>query len=214
MDRHGFAPCSPACKAGDLLNDRAARDQMSGIRRASAPRIQPRTRPAFSPSQSDMKMARRPGAAPGRRVLETPLRKLATAAFLKVLRRQPRYSARPAWMLREARAPRLKRALMDEIDSAAARRHKKSAHAAAGLTPASLGRGGKKEQTPLPARDICRGSHPQDFSADVSVFRAHLPSAPPVIPARQSHWSVEKSCRLPPRAPRGRGVSGQDKIVT
>src|SRR5438094_6749421 len=24
VDRHGFAPCSPACKAGDLLNDRAA----------------------------------------------------------------------------------------------------------------------------------------------------------------------------------------------
>src|SRR6187549_241065 len=52
VDRHGFAPCSPACKAGDLLNDRAARNQMSGSRRASAPRKQPRTRPAFSPSQS------------------------------------------------------------------------------------------------------------------------------------------------------------------
>jgi hypothetical protein len=38
----------------------------------------------------------------------------------------------------------------------------------------------KKEQTPLPAHDICRGSHPQDFSADVSVFQAHLPSAPPL----------------------------------
>jgi len=25
VDRHGFAPCSSACKAGDLLNDRAAR---------------------------------------------------------------------------------------------------------------------------------------------------------------------------------------------
>ena len=24
VDRHGFAPCSPACEASDLLNDRAA----------------------------------------------------------------------------------------------------------------------------------------------------------------------------------------------
>lgn len=27
VDRHGFAPCSPACEAGDLLNDRAAQDK-------------------------------------------------------------------------------------------------------------------------------------------------------------------------------------------
>jgi hypothetical protein len=26
VDRHGFAPCSPACEAGDLLNDRAAQE--------------------------------------------------------------------------------------------------------------------------------------------------------------------------------------------
>ena len=33
--------------------------------------------------------------------------------------------------------------------------------------------------TPLPVRRPTRAgdSHPQDFSADVSVFRAHLPSA-------------------------------------
>lgn len=27
VDRRGFAPRSPACKAGDLLNDRAARNE-------------------------------------------------------------------------------------------------------------------------------------------------------------------------------------------
>src|SRR4029434_1826522 len=27
VDRHGFAPCSPACEASDLLNDRAARKE-------------------------------------------------------------------------------------------------------------------------------------------------------------------------------------------
>jgi hypothetical protein len=26
VDRHGFAPCSPACEASDLLNDRAAHE--------------------------------------------------------------------------------------------------------------------------------------------------------------------------------------------
>ena len=34
VDRHGFAPCSPACKAGDLLNDRAA--QLKVARRLGA----------------------------------------------------------------------------------------------------------------------------------------------------------------------------------
>ena len=28
VDRHGFAPCSPACEASDLLNDRAARRKL------------------------------------------------------------------------------------------------------------------------------------------------------------------------------------------
>src|SRR5262245_27043645 len=28
VDRHGFAPCSHACKASDLLNDRAAQDEI------------------------------------------------------------------------------------------------------------------------------------------------------------------------------------------
>jgi hypothetical protein len=32
VDRHGFAPCSPACGAGDLLNDRAAQENGSGGR--------------------------------------------------------------------------------------------------------------------------------------------------------------------------------------
>ena len=27
VDRHGFAPCSPACEARDLLNDRAAQEK-------------------------------------------------------------------------------------------------------------------------------------------------------------------------------------------
>ena len=30
VDRHGFAPCSPACEAGDLLNDRAAQKWQRG----------------------------------------------------------------------------------------------------------------------------------------------------------------------------------------
>ena len=28
VDRHGFAPCSPACEASDLLNDRAAQENL------------------------------------------------------------------------------------------------------------------------------------------------------------------------------------------
>lgn len=32
VDRHGFAPCSSACKADDLLNDRAAREKSCGGR--------------------------------------------------------------------------------------------------------------------------------------------------------------------------------------
>ena len=32
VDRHGFAPCSPACEASDLLNDRAAQENGSGSR--------------------------------------------------------------------------------------------------------------------------------------------------------------------------------------
>ena len=28
VDRHGFAPCSPACEASDLLNDRAAQEKL------------------------------------------------------------------------------------------------------------------------------------------------------------------------------------------
>ena len=31
VDRHGFAPCSPACEAGDLLNDRAAQERLRGL---------------------------------------------------------------------------------------------------------------------------------------------------------------------------------------
>ena len=31
VDRHGFAPCSPACEAGDILNDRAAHGNVWGI---------------------------------------------------------------------------------------------------------------------------------------------------------------------------------------
>jgi hypothetical protein len=38
VDRHGFAPCSPACKAGDLLNDRAARKHWSRGRESN-PRV-------------------------------------------------------------------------------------------------------------------------------------------------------------------------------
>ena len=30
VDRHGFAPCSPACEASDLLNDRAAQKNEFG----------------------------------------------------------------------------------------------------------------------------------------------------------------------------------------
>ena len=37
VDRHGFAPCSPACKAGDLLNDRAAQELKMARRLGAAP---------------------------------------------------------------------------------------------------------------------------------------------------------------------------------
>ena len=140
--------------------------------------------------------------------METQLRKLAPAVFRKFLRRPTSILLSARLNALSARASWRKRALIVKV-FAAARRHM-SEHAQRRY-PGLTGPGRKKEQTPLPARDICRSSHPQDFSADVSVFRAHLPLAPPVVPARQSHWSVEICCRHPPRAPRGRGVSGQDK---
>ena len=39
VDRHGFAPCSPACGAGDLLNDRAAQEKNWSRGWESNPRI-------------------------------------------------------------------------------------------------------------------------------------------------------------------------------
>jgi hypothetical protein len=43
VDRHGFAPCSSACKADDLLNDRAARENGCGgrIRTGDTRRMKP-----------------------------------------------------------------------------------------------------------------------------------------------------------------------------
>ena len=45
VDRHGFAPCSSACKADDLLNDRAARFEGIGcggrIRTGDTRRMKP-----------------------------------------------------------------------------------------------------------------------------------------------------------------------------
>ena len=39
VDRHGFAPCSPACEASDLLNDRAARFENWSQGRESNPLV-------------------------------------------------------------------------------------------------------------------------------------------------------------------------------
>src|SRR5947209_1510163 len=66
VDRHGFAPCSPACEAGDLLNDRAAQN---GNLVAGAG-IEPARRRLMRPLPSHLapphlgKVARRLGAAP------------------------------------------------------------------------------------------------------------------------------------------------------
>jgi hypothetical protein len=70
VDRHGFAPCSSACKAGDLLNDRAARFGEIGcggrIRTGDTRRMKPLPYHLATPLFIRKKLARRPGAAPDR----------------------------------------------------------------------------------------------------------------------------------------------------
>ena len=67
VDRHGFAPCSPACEASDLLNDRAAHEigGGGGNRTRSLTAYEAAAFPAGSPAVG--KMARRLGAAPSSR---------------------------------------------------------------------------------------------------------------------------------------------------
>ena len=67
VDRHGFAPCSPACEASDLLNDRAAHEigGGGGNRTRSLTAYEAAAFPPGSPR--DFKVARRLGAAPSPR---------------------------------------------------------------------------------------------------------------------------------------------------
>ncbi len=76
VDCRGIAPRSPACKADDLLNDRAAQKKWrpvqggawigsgGGNRTRSQTAYEAAASPAGSPAVSETKMARRPGAAP------------------------------------------------------------------------------------------------------------------------------------------------------
>ena len=68
VDRHGFAPCSPACEASDLLNDRAAQ-----------------------------KVARRLGAAPSPRGFGDQAALLAPAVLKKMVRSAGLAPASPDW---------------------------------------------------------------------------------------------------------------------
>ena len=75
VDRHGFAPCSPACEASDLLNGRAAQRWQRGPgsnRRMTA--YDAAALPLGHPAVENV--ARRLGAAPNRKGLETALRML------------------------------------------------------------------------------------------------------------------------------------------
>ena len=66
VDRHGFAPCSPACEASDLLNDRAAQKEKvvagAGIEPARKRLMRPLPSHLAPPRLEEM--ARRLGAAP------------------------------------------------------------------------------------------------------------------------------------------------------
>ena len=83
VDRHGFAPCSPACEAGDLLNDRAAREigGGGGNRTRSLTAYEAAAFPPGSPAI--VKKWHGVSVLPrARGVLETLLRKLAPAAHV------------------------------------------------------------------------------------------------------------------------------------
>ena len=67
VDRHGFAPCSPACEASDLLNGRAAHEigGGGGNRTRSLTAYEAAAFPPGSPAIG--KVAQRLGAAPSPR---------------------------------------------------------------------------------------------------------------------------------------------------
>src|SRR6476619_3479032 len=80
VDRHGFAQCSPACEASDLLNDRAAQRKLvagAGIEPARKRLMRPLPShlapPRFEEWHGVSVLPR------ARMVLETKLRKLAPA---------------------------------------------------------------------------------------------------------------------------------------
>jgi hypothetical protein len=81
VDRHGFAPCSPACEAGDLLNDRAAHEigGGGGNRTRSLTAYEAAAFPPGSPAIG-MKWHGVSVLPRARSVLEAELRKLAPAA--------------------------------------------------------------------------------------------------------------------------------------
>ena len=83
VDRHGFAPCSPACGAGDLLNDRAAQKKTgsggrnrTGALAAYEAAALPLGDPAIEKWHGVSVLPRARG------VLEALLRKLAPAAHV------------------------------------------------------------------------------------------------------------------------------------
>ena len=85
VDRHGFAPCSPACKADDLLNDRAARFGEIGcggrIRTGDTRRMKPLPYHLATPLFIVENWHGVPVLPRTRGDLETPLRKLTPAVW-------------------------------------------------------------------------------------------------------------------------------------
>ena len=98
VDRHGFAPCSPACGAGDLLNDRAAQEKL-----VAGAGVEPAHRRLMRPLPSHLappRFEKWHGASVlprARGVLETLLRKLAPAVSMKMVRSAGIAPASPDW---------------------------------------------------------------------------------------------------------------------
>ena len=161
VDRHGFAPCSPACGAGDLLNDRAAQKKTgsggrnrTGALAAYEAAALPLGDPAIEKWHGVSVLPRARG------VLEALLRNLAPAAHV-------------VWFENWCGQPDLHRHPL--IGTQASCSWTMTANERRGWrcvrTRAAYD---KKEQTPLPTRNL--SSHPQDrFTAVLSVFQAHLP---------------------------------------
>ena len=83
VDRHGFAPCSSACKADDLLNDRAAQKTL-----VAGAGVEPAHKRLMRPLPSHLappRLEKWHGVSVlprARGVLETLLRKLTPAVLM------------------------------------------------------------------------------------------------------------------------------------